>query len=1363
MINNHDEIDNNAIERLHANQNRIQTPNNLFTNNEQAFFSNPNMVGKMEEEEEGALGTASGIGSSSSANFLKFFAKKKIGKWVALGIIGFFLLLIIIMVPYFLIEGMKGNFLGSNADRDELFGSTSGVLTESQQKEVVATISEFYKSSSISTESFFSDLTILAHNYNDYSYTDGDFDVAMIASTIHFNKFISDDTILSGALNDKKMGSNLGIARGRNFTYLPTSEVKGFYELAAVALGTDQGIPEEEFRGLAGHLVGSRVVSKCVPDPHNYVSTKIIKEFAEGSSLLDAVIMTYESIYYAHSDVLTGDKRVPAWYTTQMRKKIKELRNEGTFDKYYDTSGFQQYLTCGGNTTAVHYIEKYMNYEAYAEYLLNEYIPETYIECVSCSSSKKREDTIHIAYSIFNNRNLFTGLYYDETIDTDIFSNGDMYTTNESVYVLPDEIADNFTSPFGLTTSCAISSGFSSNRNGYSHYAVDAYANDRRLYATYDGVVDVVVRNIPNIYNQWNGGACVDQDGNMDYRSNGNFIRIKHTINGNTYYSYYMHMEEVHVSVGDTVKKGAYIGTEGNSGCSSGYHLHYQLQDSNGKRYDPSLLFAQCSGVTILQFDDQSLMEYLTNIYPKYSYTNSEPCIVKVYKDGDSGDYYTLTLEEYVAGVVNNEMGEGAGYESLKAQAVAARSAYIDRTNFCTTNEIVPNSPAFQTFKPIDLEARPYEIMNVLAARETQGEILTFSHASYTTMYSSYPCEKVYRCTLGVPYYFKDSGNVACRYYDELGQVHFLGEPYLYEDGNAEPGSWAEARCKDHAKSFYYCGSTDIPRQFANQLKMSCNTISADMYPHSNAAPYRLFPVALSFLTQAGEGYSNYFGHSIGMSQPLASYLVNYRGWDYKKVLYYFYTGDGTIDEDIINIEVPFRILDNVSEYEGSFSDDCAGSITLDLGYEDYEIEVPLDFYVAGNLANNFGARTNASLLEAYAITARTKALASSRWGTNSLGNIYQSSQYSYIYTEDKAIYDAINATNGEIITDQDGYIFEAPYYHYTNGTSFGSPGNERTTYELKYMSGETHKVTLPTKLNTYEGLSRGNQGLVYNVASYMANHWYFVDRYEVLQYFFGEDFNVQRIDHITTKGAVKNSNGTVSGTESTCNRKISSLNASLEAAVSAAGKGTLNGVLAAAKWVYDNSRNGDPIHLPYVLGGEYHHIGVNPEWGITDGLDCVGFVRWSIVNGYLKLPDGYNNHVFVYPDMRSFVTKNGIVGTDEQPIFIEFVNGSGQKNDRNVPLRPYVMENLIQPGDVLYHYSKTVYVGETEPSRFAHTGIVYKVDYENEVIGVLHSAGDWHEGIVYDEYSFAPNAAPYHSFTSVLRMSELEKLGYFE
>ena len=54
---------NDAIERIKANQNRIQKTN--FTNEENAFFNNPDMVGKYEEVEEGASGDAIGTGSTN--------------------------------------------------------------------------------------------------------------------------------------------------------------------------------------------------------------------------------------------------------------------------------------------------------------------------------------------------------------------------------------------------------------------------------------------------------------------------------------------------------------------------------------------------------------------------------------------------------------------------------------------------------------------------------------------------------------------------------------------------------------------------------------------------------------------------------------------------------------------------------------------------------------------------------------------------------------------------------------------------------------------------------------------------------------------------------------------------------------------------------------------------------------------------------------------------------------------------------------------------------------------------------------------------------------------------------------------------
>jgi murein DD-endopeptidase MepM/ murein hydrolase activator NlpD len=62
----------------------------------------------------------------------------------------------------------------------------------------------------------------------------------------------------------------------------------------------------------------------------------------------------------------------------------------------------------------------------------------------------------------------------------------------------------------------------------------------------------------------------------------GNWIVIKHTIDGNTYSTVYGHMYDdgLLVKVGDTVKAGQQIGTIGNNGQSSGPHLHFEIWDT---------------------------------------------------------------------------------------------------------------------------------------------------------------------------------------------------------------------------------------------------------------------------------------------------------------------------------------------------------------------------------------------------------------------------------------------------------------------------------------------------------------------------------------------------------------------------------------------------------------------------------------------------------------------------------------------------------------------------------------------------------------------------------------------------------------
>lgn len=65
--------------------------------------------------------------------------------------------------------------------------------------------------------------------------------------------------------------------------------------------------------------------------------------------------------------------------------------------------------------------------------------------------------------------------------------------------------------------------------------------------------------------------------------SAGNWVVIDH---GNGYVSKYMHNSQVNVSAGDTVEKGQVIAISGDTGISTGPHLHFQIE-YNGTAVDP--------------------------------------------------------------------------------------------------------------------------------------------------------------------------------------------------------------------------------------------------------------------------------------------------------------------------------------------------------------------------------------------------------------------------------------------------------------------------------------------------------------------------------------------------------------------------------------------------------------------------------------------------------------------------------------------------------------------------------------------------------------------------------------------------------
>lgn len=68
--------------------------------------------------------------------------------------------------------------------------------------------------------------------------------------------------------------------------------------------------------------------------------------------------------------------------------------------------------------------------------------------------------------------------------------------------------------------------------------------------------------------------------------SYGNYIQLKHS---DGYYTLYAHLKKgLKLKKGDVVKEGSVIGTMGNSGNSTGTHLHFEVRNPNNYVIDPT-------------------------------------------------------------------------------------------------------------------------------------------------------------------------------------------------------------------------------------------------------------------------------------------------------------------------------------------------------------------------------------------------------------------------------------------------------------------------------------------------------------------------------------------------------------------------------------------------------------------------------------------------------------------------------------------------------------------------------------------------------------------------------------------------------
>ncbi|KMQ72376.1 M23 family metallopeptidase [Chryseobacterium koreense] len=94
------------------------------------------------------------------------------------------------------------------------------------------------------------------------------------------------------------------------------------------------------------------------------------------------------------------------------------------------------------------------------------------------------------------------------------------------------------------------------------HNGADLKASYEKVYAVMDGIVTVA---------------------GWDSKGGGNYIKIKHS---NSFVTSYLHLSEIYYRVGEYVKAGFIIAKSGNSGNSTGAHLHFSVSE-NGNYINP--------------------------------------------------------------------------------------------------------------------------------------------------------------------------------------------------------------------------------------------------------------------------------------------------------------------------------------------------------------------------------------------------------------------------------------------------------------------------------------------------------------------------------------------------------------------------------------------------------------------------------------------------------------------------------------------------------------------------------------------------------------------------------------------------------
>ncbi|WP_317173216.1 M23 family metallopeptidase [Cruoricaptor ignavus] len=114
------------------------------------------------------------------------------------------------------------------------------------------------------------------------------------------------------------------------------------------------------------------------------------------------------------------------------------------------------------------------------------------------------------------------------------------------------------------------------------HNGMDIKANYEKVYSVLDGVVSAA---------------------GWDPKGGGNYIKINHF---NRFETAYLHLSEMYYKVGERVRAGFIIGRSGNSGNSTGPHLHFAVKEY-GRLINPDHFLKELMNIKHLNINKNTL------------------------------------------------------------------------------------------------------------------------------------------------------------------------------------------------------------------------------------------------------------------------------------------------------------------------------------------------------------------------------------------------------------------------------------------------------------------------------------------------------------------------------------------------------------------------------------------------------------------------------------------------------------------------------------------------------------------------------------------------------------------------------------